>query len=162
MLVLAPDYGMTPESNRWEHVQALPAHQFRRLTSVKPATFTLMVEVVNTAERNKKKSGKPHKLSSEDRVLLALEYQRIHRFLYLRDYPTYLRLSVNWGVLESTAKRIQNRPENLLMNDPRFHVLGKKRLLELDVVVVDASERPVEKPKKNNVSFTAARKSSTP
>ena len=81
----------------------------------------------NTAERNKKKSGKPHKLSSEDRVLLALEYQRIHRFLYLRDYPTYLRLSVNWGVLESTAKRIQNRLENLLMNNPRFHVLDRTR-----------------------------------
>lgn len=98
MLVLVPDYGMTPESNRWEHVQSRPAHQFRRLTSVKPATFTRMVEVVNTAERNKKKSGKPHKLSSEDRVLLALEYQRIHGFLYLRDYPTHLRLSVNWSV----------------------------------------------------------------
>lgn len=157
MRVIAPDYGMTPESNRWEHIQALPAHQFRRLTGVKTATFTLMVEIVQAAETSKKKSGKPHKLSSEDRVLLALEY--------LRDYPTYLRLSVNWGVHESTAKRIQNRVENLLMNDQRFHVLGKKRLLEhpeLDVVVVDASERPVEKPKKINVSSTVVRRSSTP
>ena len=147
---------MTPESNRWEHVQALPAHQFRRLTGVKPATFNLMVEVIDAAERSKKKSGKPHKLGSEDRVLLALEY--------LRDYPTYLRLSVNWGVHESTAKRIQNRVENLLMRDQRFHVLGKKRLLEhpeLEVVVVDASERPVERPKKSSGVVTVGRKSST-
>ena len=147
---------MTPESNRWEHVQALPAHQFRRLTGVKPATFTLMVEVINAAELSKKKSGKPHKLSSEDRVLLTLEY--------LRDYPTYLRLSINWGVHESTAKRIQNRVEDLLMKDTRFHVLGKKSLLEhpeLDVVVIDASERPVERPKKSNESSTAARRNST-
>ena len=154
--MIAPNYGMTPESNRWEHVQALPAHQFRRLTGVKPATFTLMVEVIQAAEANKKKSGKPHKLSSQDRVLLALEY--------LRDYPTYLRLSVNWGVHESTAKRIQNRVENMLMKDTRFHVLGKKALLEqpdLEVVVVDASERPVEKPKKSNGSSTAVRRNST-
>jgi len=60
--------------------------------------FTLMVEVVNTAERNKKKSGKPDQLSREDRVLLALEYQRVRGFLYQRDYPMYLRLSGNWGV----------------------------------------------------------------
>ena len=98
MLVLAPDYGVTPESNRWEHVQSLLSHQFRRLTGVKPAMFTLMVEVVNTAERNKKKSGESDKLSREDRVLLALEYQWVHGFLYQRDYPTYLRLSGNWGV----------------------------------------------------------------
>ena len=148
---------MTPASNRWEHVQVLPATQFRRLTGVKLATFTLMVEVVNTAERSKKKSGKPHKLSSEDRVLLTLEY--------LRDYPTYLRLSVNWGVHESTAKRIQNRVENLLMKDARFHVLGKKALLEqpdLEVVVVDASERPVERPKKSSGVVTVGRRNSTP
>jgi hypothetical protein len=162
--ILISDYGMTPESNRWEHVQALPTHQFRRLTGVKPATFSSMVEEVNTAERNKKKSGKPHKLSSKDRVLLTLEY--------LRDYPTYLRLSVNWGVHESTAKRIQNRVENLLIKDPRFHVLGKKALLErpdLEVVMVDASEGPVERPKKSNErstgthvsAGTAARRNST-
>lgn len=148
---------MTPESNRWEHVQALPAHQFRRLTGVKPATFNLMVKVILAAEQSKKKSGKPHKLSSEDRVLLSLEY--------LRDYPTYLRLSVNWGVHESTAKRIQNRVEDLLMRDQRFHVIGKKRLLEhpeLEVVVVDASERPIERPKKSSGVVTVARRSSTP
>lgn len=89
-------------------------------------------------------------------MLLALEY--------LRDYPTYLRLSVNWGVHESTAKRIQNRVEDLLMKDTRFHVLGKKRLLEqpeLDVVVVDASERPVERPKKSSDAITAVRRNST-
>ena len=100
---------MTPESNRWKHIQALPAHQLHRPTGVKLTTFTLMIEVVRAAERSKKKSGKPHKLSSEDRVLLTLEY--------LRDSPMYLRLSVNCGVHESTAKRIQDRVEHLLMKD---------------------------------------------
>jgi Helix-turn-helix of DDE superfamily endonuclease len=76
-------------------------------------------------------------------VLLSLEY--------LRDYPTYLRLSVNWDIHESTAKRINNRVEDILIKDPQFHVPGKKALLEnpnLEVVVVDASERPIERPKK--------------
>ena len=134
---------MTPKSNRWQHIQTLSPTQFRRLTGVKPATFTLMVQAVQAAEKNKKKSGKPHKLTPEDRVLLSLEY--------LRDYPTYLRLSVNWGIHESTAQRIHNCIEEILIKDPRFHVPGKKSLLEnpnLEVVVVDASERPIERPKK--------------
>ena len=33
-----------------------------------------MVQAVNAAEQTKKKSGKPHKLTTEDRVLLSLEY----------------------------------------------------------------------------------------
>jgi Helix-turn-helix of DDE superfamily endonuclease len=147
---------MTPQSNRWEHVRNLPDTQFRRLTGVKPATFALMVQVVNAAEQTKKKSGKPHKLTPEDRVLLSLEY--------LRDYPTYLRLSVNWGVHESTAKRINNRVEDILIKDPRFHVSGKKALLEnpnLEVVIVDASERPIERPKKSSDGITAVRRNST-
>ena len=141
---------MTPQSNRWEHVQNLPDTQFRRLTGVKRATFALMVQAVNAAEQTKKKSGKPHKLTTEDRVLLSLEY--------LQDYPTYLRLSVNWGVHESTAKRINNRVEDILIKDPRFHVPGKKALLEnpnLEVVVVDASERPIERPKKATQAIQA-------
>jgi hypothetical protein len=97
---------MTPQSNRWHDVQHLPAGQFRRLTGVKPATFAVMVQTVQAAENRKKKPGKPAKLSVEDRVRLTLEY--------LRDYPTYLRLGLNWDVHESTAKRIQNHVENVL------------------------------------------------
>jgi Helix-turn-helix of DDE superfamily endonuclease len=115
-----------------------------------------MVQAVNAAEQTKKKSGKPHKLTPENRVLLSLEY--------LRDYPTYLRLSVNWGIHESTAKRISNRVEDILIKDPRFHVPGKKALLEnpnLEVVVVDASERLIERPKKSSAGTTAGRRNST-
>jgi hypothetical protein len=147
---------MRIQSNRWEHVKKLPPAQFRRLTGVKRKTFRLMVEAVKHAETQKEKPGKPHTLSAEDRVLLCLEY--------LRDYPTYLRLSVNWGISESTAKRIQNRVEDILIQDLNFHVPGKKRLLNdpnLEFVVVDASERPVERPKKNSDAVTAVKSGST-
>ncbi len=147
---------MVVQSNRWEHTQTLPPTEFRRLTGVKFATFHLMVQAVNTHELTKKKSGKPHTLTPENRVLLCLEY--------LRDYPTYLRLSVNWGIHESTAKRIQNRVEDILIANPNFHVVGKKALLtnpNLEVVALDASERPVERPKKNNGLVTVAKRNIT-
>jgi Helix-turn-helix of DDE superfamily endonuclease len=148
---------MVIQSNRWEHVKQLPDSEFRRLSGVTRKTFRLMVEDLKHAETTKKKSGKPHHLSPENRVLLFLEY--------LRDYPTFLRLGVNWGVHESTAKRIQNRVEDILIQNPNFHVLGRKRVQEdstLEFVVVDASERPVERPKKINAPTTVVRKSNTP
>lgn len=145
---------MVVQSNRWEHIQTLPPTEFRRLTGVKFDTFHIMVQEVNAYELTKKKTGKPYALNPEDRVLLCLEY--------LRDYPTYLRLSVNWGIHESTAKRIQNRVEDILIANPKFHVLGKKALLtnpDLEVVALDASERPVERPKKNNDLVTVVKRS---
>lgn len=148
---------MPPPTNRWEHIKKLPPAQFRRLTGVKPKTFRLMVEAVKHAETLKKKPGKPHRLTPENRVLLCLEY--------LRDYPTYLRLAVNWGIHESSAKRIQNRVEDILVQHPEFHVPGKRRLLSdpsFEFVIVDASERPVERPKKSSERATAARNASTP
>ena len=147
---------MVVQSNRWEHIQTLPPTEFRRLTGVKFDTFNLMVKVVNAHELTKKKSGKPHTLIPENRILLCLEY--------LRDYPTFLRLSVNWGVHESTAKRIQNRVEDILIAHPSFHVVGKRALLtnpNLEVVALDASERPVERPKKSNDPVTVARRNIT-
>ena len=120
-MIQAQQYRTAIPTNRWEHVKKLPNAQFRRLTGVKPKTFRLMVKAVKAFETTKKKPGKPHTLSPENRVLLCLEY--------LRDYPTYLRLSVNWGVHESTAKRIQNRVEDILVKHPDFHVPGKERLL---------------------------------
>ena len=134
---------MVIKSNRWEDIKTLPPIEFRRLTGVKVSTFDLMVQAVNAYEAAKKKSGKPHRLPTENRVLLCLEY--------LRDYPTYLRLAVNWGIHESTAKRIQNRVEDILVKAPQFRISGKKKLSQesnLKVVVIDASERPIERPKK--------------
>lgn len=143
-------------SNRWEAVRQLPASQFRRLTGVTFGTFELMVAAVEQAETLKKKAGKPHRLSAPDRVLLCLEY--------LRDYPTYLRLGVNWGLSESAAKRVQNRVEDILIRQPELHVPGKQRLLDdptLEVVLVDVSERPVERPKKSSGAATAASNADT-
>ena len=145
---------MVVKSNRWEHIKKLPEHEFRRLTGVTRKSFRLLVETVIQAETTKKKSGKPYSLTPENRVLLCLEY--------LRDYPTFLRLGANWGVHESTAKRIQNRVEDILLKNPILHVAGKKRLTrdgQLEFVVVDVSEVNIERPKKSNETTTVEKRS---
>lgn len=148
---------MRIESNRWVDVCALPAGVFRRLTGVSVETFARMVEVVEQAETAKIKPGRPPRLCCQDRVRLCLEY--------LRDDPTYLRLGVNWGLSERAAKRLQNQVEDLLIQHHDVHLPGRRRRLDaptLDVVVVDVSERPVERPKKSSGAVAAARNVSTP
>lgn len=58
----------------YKQVKELTVEPFKRLTGVKPATFRVMVEALHRAEGTKLKSGRPSKLSIEDRVLMTLMY----------------------------------------------------------------------------------------
>lgn len=105
-----------------------------------------MVEILHQAESLRLGKGGPkRKLSVEDMLLLALEY--------LREYRTYFHVGTSFGVSESQAQRIHRWVEEELIKDKRFHLPGRKELLksdcEFEVIIVDASESPIERPKKN-------------
>jgi hypothetical protein len=67
------------------------------------------------------------------------------------------------GIKRSRVCRITKRVENTLIKDGTFHLPGKKVLRDggggIEYVVVDVTESPVERPKKNKKSITRARKS---
>jgi hypothetical protein len=82
---------------------------------------------------------------------------------YWREYRTYFHIGQSWGVNESTAYRIIRKIENILVTSRAFALPGKKQLqspdYQIEVVVVDVTETPIERPKKNkNVSTVAKRK----
>ncbi len=56
------------------------------------------------------------------------------------------------------------RVERLLMDSGKFRLPGKKQLYQnaynWDVVVVDVTESPIERQKKNSAAITVARKNS--
>ena len=132
--------------SRYEYIEHLSSEKFRRLTGVKKETFRVMVEILQKAESLRRSKGGPkRKLCVEDMLLLALEY--------LREYRTYFHVGSNYGVSESQAQRIHRWVEEELIKDKRFHLPGRKQLLksdcEFEVIIVDASESPIERPKKN-------------
>jgi hypothetical protein len=62
--------------------------------------------------------------------------------------------------------RTIKKVEDVLIKSDQFHLPGKKVLQSSDtlieIVVVDVTEQPVERPKKDNASITAAKRSATP
>lgn len=138
----------------YKKVKNLKAEDFKRLTGVHFETFNQMVEIVKQAEKLRKKTGRPPKLRIEDSFLMVLEY--------LREYRTFFHLGATWGINESTAYRIVQKIENILIQAPQLRLPGKKRLIQeecpLEAVVIDVSETPIEKPKKNKKAIIAARK----
>lgn len=141
---------------RFEQIKEESAENFRRLTGIKRTTFDVMIRILKEAELAlKAQGGKPNKLSMEDRLLMALEY--------LREYRTYFHISRSYGISESACYRNIRWIEDTLIKDGKFSLPGRKVLLksdvEYEVVLIDATESPIERPKKNkNTSIQGKRK----
>ena len=119
----------------------LTSRKFKRLTGVSRQTFQLMVSLFKANEQNKNKPGRPPKLIIEDQVLMVIQYWR--------EYRTYYHIGLDFGVSES-AGRIVFKIENILIKSRKFSLPGKKELWKMsseeDLVVMDVTESPIEKP----------------
>jgi len=132
---------------KFETVKELDEEKFRRLTGVKRTTFDRMVAILVQAIKDRKTSkGRKKKLSVENMLLMTLEY--------IREYRTYFHISQSYSVSESNAYNTVRWVENTLIKHPDFALPGRKALLnseaEFEIVLVDASESPIERPKKKS------------
>ena len=118
-------------------------------------TFKKMVEILkkNYAEKHRRR-GRKLKLSIEEQLLAALEYWR--------EYRTYAHIAASYGIAESNMYQNIKWIEEVLIKDGTFSLPGKKELLKSDVkyevILIDATETPVERPPKNKENTTQARK----
>ncbi len=122
---------------RYETVQTLKDEDFKRSTGVQRNTFEKMLEVVE---------------------LMTL--------MYWREYRTEFHIGLTYGVSEATVGRTIKKVENVLIQSKQFHLPGKKVLQPSDtmieIVLVDATEQPIERPKKDNAGIIAVKRSVIP
>lgn len=129
---------------------------FRRVVGVKRKTFNKMIEILVEAQKKKKaRGGRPNKLSIPEMLLMTLEY--------LREYRTYANIGMTYGLSESNTFYTIKWVEEILIKADEFKLPGKKELLKADgtfeVILIDATESPIERPKKNNASSILVKKS---
>lgn len=80
----------------YEQIKALRPADFKRYCGVEPETFRRMVELVSKRlTKERRKAGRPPKLSVDDQVLQTLEYWR--------EYRTLFHLATSWGLLSLTS-----------------------------------------------------------
>ncbi len=134
---------------------------FKRLTGVKRSTFEEMVSVVVKYKQQHRKHstrGRPNKLSIPDQLLMLL--------MYYREYRTFLHISVCYGISEMHCWRVITAMEQRLLHSKLFHLPGRKALYQtennFEVIVVDVSEHPIERPKKNSEKIIQAKRNGTP
>ncbi|KJW05171.1 DDE superendonuclease family protein [Orientia tsutsugamushi str. Sido] len=138
-----------------DQIKELGDEKFRRLTGVRKGTFAKMVDILRKADGLKKsKGGRKNKLNLEEQLLMALEY--------LREYRTYFHIGQNYGISESSAYKAVKWVEDTLVKHPNFALPGRKALMKSDmnyeVVLIDATETPIERPKKSKNSIIQERR----
>ena len=141
---------------KYENIRNYGEEQFRRVTGVKRSTFERMLEILASKQKEKHtQGGRKAKLTLEEMLLAALEYWR--------EYRTYIHIAASYGIHESNMYRLIKWVEDVLIKDGTFSLPGKKALLksetEYEVVLIDVTETPIERPKRGKSATTLERRS---
>jgi len=143
-------------SDRVQKALTLPDEQFKRLFGVKQETFYRMLEILQEAfSEQRKRGGKPPQcLKVEDKLLLTLQYWR--------EYRTMEHLAYEYGTVKSYIHKSMVWVEDTLIRDGTFRLPGKNALIAGEhkprTVLIDVTESPIERPKKNSENTIPARK----
>jgi Helix-turn-helix of DDE superfamily endonuclease len=135
--------------------------QFKRLVGVSRSSFEAMVSFIIAYKQATRKfitKGRPCKLGQADQLLMLL--------MYYREYRTFFHVGASYGLSETQCWRVVTQTESILLANKAFHLPGKKALHKgennFEILVVDVSEHPVERPKKNSESITRAKRNDIP
>ena len=134
---------------------------FKRLVGVKRSTFEVILSEYKKAEKERKKGhkigGRKPKLCEEDRVLFMLEYYREYRTLY--------HMGIDYGISEGQASKVVKDVERVLIKSGKFSLPSKRVLYEADsqieFVLIDATESPIQRPKKSKSDTIRGKRSNT-
>ena len=103
-----------------------------------------------------KKGGKPPTLSVLDKLVITL--------LYWREYRTYRHIAFDYGVSKSAIGNTVIWVEDTLIKSGLFALPSRRSMLEpseIELVLVDVTEQPIERPKRGKKSGIPERKSAT-
>jgi hypothetical protein len=147
----------------WENIKDYADQNFKRLTGVEKKTFQLMSRIVYDFEdaKNKKRGNKrsrPFKLSVEDQILMLL--------MYYREYRTQYHIGETYGLHEANVGKNIRRIERILKKSKKFELPGKAQLAgtnhKFEVLIIDATESPIERPKKTSIFTIPGRRRNIP
>jgi hypothetical protein len=145
---------------KYEIIKDYKEERFKLITGVKKATFLAMVEVL-AAEYKKvhsKHNGRKRKLSLEDMLLATLEY--------LFEYRTYECIAASYGLAKPNIYKVTKWVEDTLIKSGLFSLQGKRVLTreeaDIEVIVVDTTETPIERPQKGQKEYYSGKKNDIP
>jgi hypothetical protein len=141
-----------------KRVKALDKSPFMQIFGVSGAVFFRMYLELSRAYRKlHAQGGKPPTLSVPDKLVITL--------MYWRESRTYRPIAWDYGVGKSAIGNAVIWVENVLIKSGLFASPSKRIMQKADtnieIVLIDVTEQPIERPKKGRKNGIPARKSAT-
>ena len=130
--------------------------EFLRTTGVNYATFTIILEKVETFFYQFKEQQPIHKRGRKSS--LSLSQVLLLTLMYMRQYQTFLSLGQAFSVSESYAHKRYCYMRSILVQVLDMPAKGLLATGELAKVAVDVSEQPIERPVKGQKAYYSGRK----
>jgi hypothetical protein len=129
--------------------------KFLRLTGLTKTKFAELIPLFTEYVTKKwNPRGRRGKFSLVDKLLLT--------FRYLRDYPTFIVLGLEFGISESYSQKIFTKVSQSLVQILKLPNLRDMDSTKLERIIIDVSEQRTERPKKNKKSNTLEKPKPTP
>ena len=141
-----------------KRIKALGASGYMEISGVsKEVFYSMYLELLRAYRRLHKKGGRPPVLSVLDKLVITL--------MYWREYRTYRHIAWDYSVGKSAIGNTVTWVEDVLIKSGRFALPSKRALqktdTDIEVVLLDVTEQPIERPKKGRKNGILARKSAT-
>jgi len=146
--------------NAWEKIEKLDDKKFKLITGVTREVFDKMLEVLKVEyQKLRSKGGRPG-LIPELRLTLALEYWREYRSVrHMENDHQISKTKINNAIIwvENTLSasedfKLKELKERFKPNDEDA----------IEVVLVDVTEQPIERPKYNQKDSYSGKKNNIP
>jgi len=145
--------------DKYNNIKEYSKTRFKAVTGVTPETYRAMLEEIKAAyAKIHKEGGRPRKLTCEDMLLMTLEYYK--------EYRTQECIGASYGLHKTNVGEIIKWVENVLIASMMFSLPGKKKLVqpdtEIEVIVVDTTETPINRPKRRQKQYYSGKKNDIP
>lgn len=132
---------------------------FLRIVGMNMGTFQLVLEkfrqeiVVYKSEHWARNKGKKSKISIENQLLMCI--------LYLRDYATFIKLGLQFGISESYAQKRYEFSKMILLRCLDLpDEASLKEAVETNLIAIDVTEQVIERPLEEQESYYSGKKTS--
>jgi hypothetical protein len=140
----------------YEARKLMPKGQFVRTYGISRNHFecllTKVFDFISAAKEKQpmKKRGKKSQFAIADRLLLTLTY--------LRHYPTFARLGMEFGISESYANKIYHQMLDILVKVLRLKNRTQLLAHNFEAVVIDVTEQEIERPLRGQRGYYSGKK----
>ena len=141
-----------------ERVKALKPTQFMPIFGVSNVIFFRKYRALLRSYRKlHAQGGKNPTLSVLDKLIITL--------MYWREYRTYRHIAWDYGVSKSAIGKTVIWVEDELIKSELFSLPSKRVMqkadTDIEIVLIDVTEQPIERPKRGSENGIPARKNAT-